>query len=56
MHLPEANRFVIKWWGLRDPESWLIEFWGNPEWGLLFDAEYRPKPAYKGFLKALTRN
>ncbi|MXY08486.1 MAG: endo-1,4-beta-xylanase, partial [Rhodothermaceae bacterium] len=54
MDLPEANRFAITWWGLRDPESWLIEFWGNPEWGLLFDAEYRPKPAYEGFLEALT--
>ncbi|MYF41011.1 MAG: endo-1,4-beta-xylanase [Rhodothermaceae bacterium] len=56
MDLPEANRFAITWWGLRDPESWLIEFWGNPEWGLLFDAAYRPKPAYEGFLEALTGN
>ncbi len=56
MDLPEANQFAITWWGLRDPESWLIDFWGNPEWGLLFDAEYRPKPAYEGFLEALTGN
>ncbi len=54
MDLPEEYRFAITWWGLRDPESWLIDFWGNPEWGLLFNAEYQPKPAYEGFLEALT--
>ena len=51
--LPPENRFAITLWGLRDPESWLIDFWGNPEWPLLFDANYRPKPAYDGFLEAL---
>ena len=51
--LPEENRFAITNWGLRDPESWLIEFWGNPEWPLLFDASFHPKPAYLGFLEAL---
>ena len=56
MDLPEENQFAITWWGLRDPESWLIDFWGNPEWGLLFDAEYQPKPAYEGFLEALRGN
>lgn len=56
MDLPQENQFAITWWGLRDPESWLIDFWGNPEWGLLFDAEYQPKPAYEGFLEALRGN
>lgn len=51
--LPEANRFAITLWGLLDPDSWLIEFWGNPEWPLLFDSQFRPKPAYFGFLEAL---
>ena len=51
--LPEENRFAITMWGLRDPESWLIDFWGNPEWPLLFDAGFNPKPAYLGFLEAL---
>ncbi|MBX2822772.1 MAG: endo-1,4-beta-xylanase [Rhodothermaceae bacterium] len=51
--LPEENRFAITTWGLRDPESWLIDFWGNPEWPLLFDASFHPKPAYVGFLEAL---
>ncbi len=51
--LPPENRFAITLWGLRDPESWLIDFWGRPDWPLLFDALFRPKPAYDGFLEAL---
>ena len=53
MALPADRRFAITMWGLRDPESWLINFWGNPEWPLLFDADFNPKPAYEGFLEAL---
>ncbi len=51
--LPPEYRYAITLWGLRDPESWLIDFWGNPEWPLLFDGAFRPKPAYYGFLEAL---
>ncbi len=51
--LPPENRYAITLWGLRDPESWLIDFWGNPEWPLLFNASFEPKPAYFGFLEAL---
>jgi len=52
--LPSDRRFAITMWGLRDSESWLINFWGNPEWPLLFDDQFAPKPAYEGFLEALT--
>ena len=51
--LPAENRFAITVWGLRDSDSWLINFWGNPDWPLLFDREFEPKPAYTGFLQAL---
>ncbi len=51
--IPQDQQFAITFWGLRDPDSWLINFWGNPEWGLLFDANYRPKPAYCGLYSAL---
>ena len=51
--LPRQNRYAITLWGLRDPESWLIDFWGNPEWPLLFDASFKPKPSYFGFVQAL---
>lgn len=51
--LPADRQFAITLWGLRDPDSWLIDFWGNPEWPLLYDEAFRPKPAYEGFLEAL---
>ena len=51
--LPTAQQFAITVWGLRDPDSWLIDFWGNPEWPLLFDESFKQKPAYKGFLEAV---
>ena len=52
MELPADQRFAITVWGLRDPDSWLIDFWGNPEWPLLYDEGFAPKPAYEGFLEA----
>ena len=51
--LPADHRFAVTVWGLRDPDSWLINFWGNPEWPLLYDEAFKPKPAYEGFLEAL---
>ena len=56
MALPTENRYAITLWGIRDPESWLVDFWGNPEWGLLFDEHFSPKPAYYGFLEAVQEN
>jgi endo-1,4-beta-xylanase len=48
----------ITFWGLADPHSWL----STPRWGqlrgrgphlpLLFDGEYRPKPAFAGVVEA----
>ena len=51
--IPLDNKFAITVWGVRDNESWLIDFWGNPEWPLLFDASYNKKPAYYGYLEGL---
>ncbi|MEZ4773319.1 MAG: endo-1,4-beta-xylanase [Bacteroidia bacterium] len=51
--IPEAQQFGITVWGLKDNESWLINFWGNPEWPLLFDAESKYKLAHKGVIEAL---
>lgn len=51
--IPAGLQHGITMWGLRDGDSWLISFWGNPEWPLLFDDAYTPKPAYFGFLEAL---
>ncbi len=53
MDLPSANRFAITLWGLRDGDSWLIDFWGSPEWPLFYDDSFNPQPAYEGFLETL---
>ncbi len=52
LEIPEAQQFGFTFWGLRDNESWLIDFWGNPEWPLLFTEEYGYKFAHKGFIEA----
>nr|WP_252737043.1 endo-1,4-beta-xylanase [Zobellia galactanivorans] len=51
--VPPENKFGITVWGLRDNESWLVDFYGVPEWPLLFDGNYNKKQAYDGFLEGL---
>ncbi len=51
--LPAEQQFGITMWGLADSDSWLINFWGNPEWPLLFNDRFNPKLAYEGFVEAL---
>lgn len=51
--IPLDNKFALTVWGLRDSESWLLDFWGVPDWPLMFDDSYNPKPAYQGFLDGL---
>ena len=51
--IPLANKFALTVWGIRDNESWLIDFWGNADWPLLFDSSYNKKAAYFGFLEGL---
>ena len=51
--LPAENQFAVTVWGLADPDSWLINFWGHTDWPLLFNGALRPKPAYYGFLEAV---
>ncbi|CAH8296724.1 endo-1,4-beta-xylanase [Mariniflexile fucanivorans] len=51
--IPLANKFALTVWGVRDNESWLIDFWGNADWPLLFDSNYNKKAAYFGFLEGL---
>ncbi|SDW70353.1 endo-1,4-beta-xylanase [Lutibacter oricola] len=51
--IPLDNKFALTVWGVRDNESWLINFWGNDDWPLLFDAGYNKKQAYFGFLAGL---
>lgn len=51
--IPADQQFGMTFWGLRDNESWLIHFHGNPEWALPFDEDYERKPMHQGFLRAL---
>jgi endo-1,4-beta-xylanase len=51
--IPLANKFALTVWGLKDNESWLIDFHGVPDWPLMFDKDYNKKPAYFGFLEGL---
>ncbi|MDB4292946.1 endo-1,4-beta-xylanase [Maribacter sp.] len=51
--IPEANKFALTIWGLKDNESWLINFWGQPDWPLLYDSNFNIKKAHTGFLEGL---
>ncbi len=51
--IPLDNKFALTVWGLRDNESWLLDFWSVPDWPLLFDKDYNKKKAYQGFLEGL---
>jgi len=51
--IPEANKFALTVWGIRDNETWLIDFWGQPDWPLLYDEGFNEKRAYDGFLEGL---
>ncbi|MBJ7880655.1 endo-1,4-beta-xylanase [Gelidibacter salicanalis] len=51
--IPLENKFALTVWGVRDNESWLIDFWGNADWPLLFDSNYNKKLSYYGFLGGL---
>lgn len=52
LQIPTPLRHGITFWGLRDVESWLIDFNGYEEWPLLFDTYYRPKLMHRGFIEA----
>lgn len=51
--IPIDNKFALTVWGLRDNESWLLDFWGVPDWPLMFDENYNKKQSYQGFIDAL---
>ncbi len=51
--IPLDNKYALTVWGLKDNESWLIDFWGHIDWPLMFNDDYSKKPAYDGFLEGL---
>lgn len=44
---------VLQTWGFTDKHSWIPQFYPGMDSALLWDAEYRKKPAYFGVMKAL---
>lgn len=46
--IPAEQAFGITTWGVVDTHSWLTD---SPDWPLIFDGEYRKKPAYDGLLE-----
>lgn len=51
---PACTAFVT--WGVTDKHSWIPEFLDGYDAGLLFDAEYQPKPAYWALRDVLERH
>jgi endo-1,4-beta-xylanase len=50
--VPPAQRAGVTVWGVWDSDSWINQP-GKPDWPLLFDANFQPKPALQGFADAL---
>ena len=44
LSVTSCTAFVM--WGFTDAHSWIPAYTGHPDYPLIFDAEYRPKPAY----------
>jgi len=53
--VPAAQRAGITVWGVWDTDSWINQP-GSPDWPLLFDGNFQPKPALQGFKDALVGN
>lgn len=51
--LPEAYKYALTVWGLKDDDSWITPRYGFPDWPLLFDSSFEKKGAYSGFIQAL---
>jgi endo-1,4-beta-xylanase len=51
--VPAAQRGGITVWGVWDADSWLNTA-AEPDWPLLFDVNFLPKPALQGFADGLT--
>jgi endo-1,4-beta-xylanase len=53
LEAPACTALVL--WGFTDKYSWVPHFSKADDWALIFDAEYRPKPAYDAMAAELAR-
>ena len=44
LSVADCTAFVM--WGFTDAHSWIPAYTGHPDYPLIFDGKYRPKPAY----------
>jgi len=51
--IKEKGFTSITFWGFTDAHSWINEAGQGPDYPLLFDENYQPKPAYWGVMDAL---
>ncbi len=51
--IPDQSKFALTIWGMRDNESWLLDFWGHIDWPLLYDEQFNIKKAHTGILEGL---
>ncbi len=52
LSVAHCTAFVM--WGFTDAHSWIPAYTGHPDYPLIFDAEYHPKPAYFALESALS--
>lgn len=52
--IPKEKQFGMTFWGMRDVESWLLNFYNNHlEFPLLYDTNFNCKVAHRGVLEGL---
>ena len=51
--IPQANKFALTVWGMKDDETWLTAFWGHIDWPLMYNNDFSFKKAHTGFLEGL---
>jgi len=51
--LPVKYQYGISFWNVGDSDSWIRSNFHRIDWPLMFDDQYKPKPAYCGFVEAL---
>jgi len=57
MSVPKNQQFGITFWGMRDNDSWLLNFHNNKyEYPSLYTSNYEFKISHRGFIKGLKGN
>lgn len=52
-NIPSENQFGMTFWGLSDKNTWIRSYFNREDYPLLFDDNYKPKPAYCKLIETL---